>query len=70
MGLGRERRVALIVIVEGALMMLFGTALSLPFGATGMIGGMVLGFLAVSNWMLPWTAAKEMGRTALFGRGG
>ena len=59
MGLGRERRVALILIIEGSVMLTLGSILAASHGAIGMIGGMVIGGLIVSNWILPWTAREE-----------
>jgi O-antigen/teichoic acid export membrane protein len=73
MGLGRERRVAAVLIAEGVAMVVLGSLLSLSFGTTGMIGGMVIAALAFSTWRLPKMAEADlrwMGRIAAVAKNG
>lgn len=73
MGLGRERRVAAVLLSEGIAMIVLGSILSLTFGATGMIGGMVVAALAFSTWRLPKMAETDlrwMGRLTTLAKDG
>ena len=68
-GLARERLVAGVLIIEGALILGAGTVLAGRWGATGMVLGAVTAFALVSNWSLPlfcWRAVGVARKAPLF----
>jgi hypothetical protein len=59
-GLKHERLVSIIFIVEGTIMVTAGSLLSLKYGQTGMIFGMVFGFAIMSNWLFPVFCIRKL----------
>jgi O-antigen/teichoic acid export membrane protein len=59
-GLGRERLVSAVLMIEGVTIIALGSLFAQRFGPTGMILGLVAGFAIVSGWFLPLTARRAL----------
>lgn len=59
-GLGRERLVSAVLMMEGVVIMILGSLLAARFGPSGMILGLVVGLAVVSSWILPLAARSAL----------